>query len=70
MKRYIKSYKDLRLDEEPNFEYLGHPINSYLLVRHVAFGYGHLTNKVVPLENATKEFLGKDYFYKNNDLNQ
>jgi hypothetical protein len=26
---YIKSYNEIQLDEAPNFDYLGHPINSY-----------------------------------------
>ena len=56
--RYIKSYHDLRLNEEPNFEFLGHPINSYHLVRHVAFAYEHVAAKVGPVVNSTKEFLG------------
>ena len=55
---YIKSYKDTKLDAEPNFKYLGHPMNSYHLVRHVAFAYEYIANTFEPMTNATKEFLG------------
>ena len=47
------------MDEEPNFDFLGHPINSYHLVRHVALAYEHVASKVIPLQNSTKEFIGK-----------
>jgi len=57
MKRYVKSYKEIELDKEPNFDYLGHPVNSYMLVRHVAFAYEFLSGKLEPLTNATKDFL-------------
>ena len=57
MKRYVKSYKQIELDKEPNFDYLGHPINSYQLVRHVAFAYQFIGKEFEPIINRDKTIL-------------
>ena len=36
--RYVKNHQKLELDQEPNVEYLGHPINAYNLIKHSALG--------------------------------
>ena len=42
--RYIKSHHLHKLGEIPNIDYLGHPINAYHLIRHVASGWQHILN--------------------------
>ena len=32
--RYITNHKKLELNQEPNVDYLGHPINAYNLIKH------------------------------------
>eukprot|EP00095_Tigriopus_kingsejongensis_P006819 maker-scaffold82_size396747-snap-gene-1.16 protein:Tk06819 transcript:maker-scaffold82_size396747-snap-gene-1.16-mRNA-1 annotation:"hypothetical protein DAPPUDRAFT_308081" len=39
LKKYIEEHKKLHLDEEPNYNFLGHPLNAYYLVRHVAMEF-------------------------------
>ena len=57
--KYIKSHEDTQLDQEPNFDYLGNPLNGYFLIRHVAFGWGEVRTKVFEAENATRAVFGK-----------
>ena len=59
--KYIKSHEDAQLDQEPNFEYLGNPLNGYFLIRHVAFGWGAVRTKVFEAENATRQAFGKGF---------
>ena len=41
----------MKLDVGPNYDFLGHPINAYHFVRHVASGWKHIQDKVIG--NAT-----------------
>ncbi len=56
--RYVKNHLSLDLDREPSFEYLGHPLNSYHLVRHVALGWEEVRESVFKAENQTREIFG------------
>ena len=47
LKDYILSHKQLHLDEKPNYEFLGHPINAYHFVRHVASRWKDIQNEVI-----------------------
>ena len=48
----------LQLDKiTPNAEYLGHPINAYNLVKHVADGWNHFRIKINPRIIETVEGL-------------
>jgi len=39
LQTYVKRHYILMLNMEPNFEYLGHPINSYHFIHHMASGW-------------------------------
>ena len=57
LSRYIDEYKWLGLDEEPNYDFLGHPINGYLFLRHVAFGWGKIKKSIKDVDlNATDQY--------------
>ena len=49
----------MKLDQAPNFDYLGQPINSYFLIRHVALGWDKVRTKGFQAENATRSIFGK-----------
>ena len=57
--RYIDSHESVRLNQSPNFDYLGQPINSYFLIRHVALGWNEIRTKVFHAENATRHIFGE-----------
>ena len=40
--RYVKSHYMHNLNQTPNFNHLGHPLNAYHLIRHVASGWNYL----------------------------
>ena len=42
--RYIKNHHLHKLKDEPNFDYLGHPVNAYHFIRHVASGWKKILN--------------------------
>ena len=44
--RYIESHKELQLDQGPNYKFLGHPINAYHFIRHVASGWQEVQNHI------------------------
>ena len=43
--RYVKSHYMHNLNQAPNFNHLGHPLNAYHLIRHVASGWNYLMEK-------------------------
>ena len=57
--RYIESHKATKLDQEPNFDYLGQPLNGYFMIRHVALGWAEIRENVFKAENKTREIFGK-----------
>lgn len=57
--KYIKSHEDTQLDQEPNFDFLGNPLNGYFLIRHVALGWGEVRTKMFEAENATRKVFGE-----------
>lgn len=44
--RYIEGHYLHRLNTTPNWEYLGHPINSYHFVRHITTGWKHIFSEI------------------------
>ena len=42
--RYIKNHHLHKLNDNPNFDYLGHPVNAYHFIRHVASGWNRILN--------------------------
>ena len=53
MERYVESHKKLELNQEPNVDYLGHPINGYNLIKHAAMGWKNFHFKINPHLNET-----------------
>ena len=43
----MKHHKIHKLNESPNYDYLGHPINAYHLIRHVASGWSNILENVM-----------------------
>ena len=65
------------LNQTPNYDYLGHPLNAYHLIRHVASGWNYLAKKQFEslaepdweLELGKQEiYKFKNYFNKSIDL--
>ena len=55
----MKNHKKLELDQEPNVEYLGHPINAYNLIKHSAIGWKFLNHSVVQPLNISLGHIGE-----------
>ena len=47
--RYIRQHYLHRLNQTPNIEYLGHPINAYHLLRHIVYGWEYLSQHLSAL---------------------
>ena len=45
--RYVQHHYIHQLNQTPNYEYLGHPVNAYHLVRHVASGWSNVIDNVM-----------------------
>ena len=43
--RYVQNHYLQNLNQTPNYDYLGHPLNAYHLIRHVASGWNYLAKK-------------------------
>ena len=54
------------LNQTPNYDYLGHPLNAYHLIRHVASGWNYLAKKkFIGLAEPNLELeLGKQEIWK------
>ena len=53
----MSQHHRLRLDEPPNYSFLGHPLNAYFFVRHVANGWTKIKEQLEKFEgNATEEY--------------
>ena len=44
------------MDQDPNFDYLGHPLDAYHFVRHVATGWERVREELIFKANSTTEF--------------
>ena len=47
LNRYVKHHKIHQLDQTPNYDYLGHPVNAYHFIRHVASGWATVIDEVM-----------------------
>ena len=67
--RYIQTHYMQNLNQTPNYNYLGHPLNAYHLIRHVASGWNYLAKKQfegLPEPNLEFEFGRQEIFeFKN-----
>ena len=59
--RYVKNHKKLELDQAPNVEYLGHPINAYNLIKHSAIGWKFLNHSIVQPLNISLGHISEYY---------
>ena len=57
--RYIKNHRLHKLNDNPNLEYLGHPLNSYHLIRHVASGWKRFLNDEPKLNKWIENNVGQ-----------
>ena len=47
------------LNDTPNLDYLGHPINAYHFIRHVASGWKRILNDGPQIDNWIKNNAGQ-----------
>ncbi len=47
LQSYVESHQALKLDQGPNYDFLGHPVNAYHFVRHVASGWQKVQDNVI-----------------------
>ena len=52
-KRYVTNHEKLELNQDPNVDYLGHPINAYNLIKHSALGWEMFHEDIIPKLNDT-----------------
>jgi len=46
-KAYVKNHQIHQLNQTPNYDYLGHPVNAYHFIRHVASGWASVLDEVM-----------------------
>ena len=56
-----ESHMKHQLNQTPNFDYLGHPVNAYHFLRHIASGWNNILEKTSQTGNE-KDLL--DYYGK------
>ena len=56
--RYIKHHDQSRLDQEPSCHKIGHPVNAYHLIRHVALGWPAIDKDVLNNNTYLTQNLG------------
>ena len=56
--RYIKQHDQSRLDQEPSSHEIGHPVNAYHLIRHVALGWPAIDKDVLNNNTYLTQNLG------------
>lgn len=44
LKKYVRQHYQYQLNQTPNIEYLGHPINAYHLIRHIVYGWEYVSH--------------------------
>ena len=57
--RYIKNHHLHKLNDTPNLDYLGHPINAYHFIRHVASGWQRILNDSSEIDKWIGENAGQ-----------
>ena len=62
---YVMRHNELKLNETPNYDFLGQPINAFHFVRHVASGWTDVRQNVISDDVISlKEDLGKHKILK------
>ena len=58
--RYVSHHKIHQLNQIPNYDYLGHPVNAYHFIRHVSSGWASVIDNVMNNDTFSLiEDLGK-----------
>ena len=57
--RYITNHHLHELNDTPNLDYLGHPINAYHFIRHVASGWTRILNDGPDMRNWIESNVGQ-----------
>ena len=57
--RYIQNHYLQKLNDTRNLDYLGHPINAYHFLRHVASGWKRIWNDGRQIENWIENNAGQ-----------
>ena len=57
--RYLENHYLHQLNDTPNLDYLGHPINAYHFIRHVASGWKRILNDGPQINNWIEKNAGK-----------
>ena len=57
--RYLENHDLHQLNDTPNLDYLGHPINAYHFIRHVASGWKRILNDGPQINNWIQKNAGK-----------
>ena len=66
--RYVQTHYMQNLNQTPNYDYLGHPINSYHLIRHVASGWNNIMKNLKD-EDTKVEDVAEDFgMFLNNSI--
>ena len=58
LNRYIKQHDQSRLDQEPNSHDIGHPVNAYHLIKHVALGWRAIEKDILNNDTYLTQNLG------------
>ena len=56
--RYVKQHYDSELYQKPKDHQLGHPINSYHLIKHIALGWPAVQKEVLSNNTYLKQNFG------------
>ena len=58
LNRYLKEHYSLEMQNKSKSEYLGHPINAYHLIRHVALGWDGINENILQNTTYWTQYLG------------
>lgn len=56
--RYLRSFKDLNLDQQTNSDFLENPVNAFLLLRHVGLGWKEIHRTLQNTQQALQSIMG------------
>ena len=57
--RYMKNHYLHGLNGTPNYSHLGHPINAYHLIRHVASGWDKVSRQKLEINHWIRKNVGR-----------
>ena len=62
--RYVRQHRRSKLDQPPNYRYLGHPINAYHFIRHVLYGWQYVSHHLSAMiqSNRSSSNLRKIFY--------